>query len=169
MDENKKKMIFYVGLAGCFLWSTVLMVTAPMTPILAGIRDLQGKMKFSKSDFASKEMVLWTIVIFAAVLLAISIGLAVAGCGRREADGSIHRNLFDRWLPELHICIGIFCGVLFIPIAVGMYSAYFNWELPMEIFAGDGAKTLNACMILEDTIWISWEMPPGFPPERSWR
>ena len=32
MDENKKKMIFYVGLAGCFLWSTVLMVTAPMTP-----------------------------------------------------------------------------------------------------------------------------------------
>ncbi len=37
MDENKKKMIFYVGLAGCFLWSTVLMVTAPMTPILAGI------------------------------------------------------------------------------------------------------------------------------------
>ena len=91
MDENKKKMIFYVGLAGCFLWSTVLMVTAPMTPILAGIRDLQGKMKFSKSDFASKEMVLWTIVIFAAVLLAISIGLAVAGCGRREADESIHR------------------------------------------------------------------------------
>ena len=79
MDENKKKMIFYVGLAGCFLWSAVLMVTAPMTPILAGIRDLQGKLKFSKSDFASKEMVLWTIVIFAAVLLAISIG-SIGGC-----------------------------------------------------------------------------------------
>ena len=163
MDENKKKMIFYVGLAGCFLWSAVLMVTAPMTPILAGIRDLQGKLKFSKSDFASKEMVLWTIVIFAAVLLAISIGLAVAGCGRREADGSIHRNWFDRWLPELHICIGIFCGTLFIPISIGMYSAYFNWELPMKSFAGDGAKTLNACMILEgyhmdllgDAAWIS--------------
>lgn len=130
MDENKKKMIFYVGLAGCFLWSTVLMVTAPMTPILAGIRDLQGKMKFSKSDFASKEMVLWTIVIFAAVLLAISIGMAVAGCGRREADGSIHRNWFDRWLPELHICIGIFCGVLYIPISIGMYSAYLIGNFP---------------------------------------
>lgn len=81
----------------------------------------------AQADFVSRNMTF--IIIFGLLAVAAVVGLCImTGRFRRDEDGKIRLNWFDRLWSELHLaaCLGAAAGAVFTALPVARFICYTN-------------------------------------------
>ena len=88
------------------------------------IQHINPDFQFNEKLYEKYMGMLWIITIISAMLMPISLIIAIKNCGQRNPDGSIRLNWFDRIFTEIQVAAALAVSLGIIPVYI-LFETWF--------------------------------------------